>query len=114
MWVMTSWGCFSILERPEDRQAGTLTVEAVSRGDLDRLRERYLPMLGAGLAGDTGGGVRARAPREAVAIALASMVRGVEYPDLAAEVGRLRGADQEAAYRRAWAAMARPQEDGAD
>ena len=43
MWLMTPSGFFSIVQKPEDEQAGTLTIRARVRGDLERLRETCLP-----------------------------------------------------------------------
>ena len=73
MWMMTTFGFFSIVEKPSDRAAGTLTVRARARADLDHLRAEILPGLGPTVdhAG-TDYPYRAVAPRGEVAVALAA------------------------------------------
>ena len=46
MWLTTTFGFFSIVQKPADRAAGTLTVRGRVRADLEALRARYLPDLG--------------------------------------------------------------------
>ena len=46
MWLFTPFGFFSIVQKPADKSAGTLTVRARVGVDLDNLRQRYLPSLG--------------------------------------------------------------------
>jgi len=45
MWLITSVGFFSIVEKPDDREAGTLTIRARVREDLEALRRQFLPDL---------------------------------------------------------------------
>jgi hypothetical protein len=42
MWIFTTLGFFSIVQK---RGTSCLTVRARAKGDLDALRERYLPAL---------------------------------------------------------------------
>lgn len=35
MWVVTDFGFFSVVQKPGDAEAGTLTVRARVRGDLE-------------------------------------------------------------------------------
>lgn len=46
MWIVSTLGFFSIVQKPEDKASGTLTVRARVRSDLDALREAVLPALG--------------------------------------------------------------------
>lgn len=46
MWLINPIGFFSIVQKPEDKRRGTLTVRARVRGDLVALRQHYLPGLG--------------------------------------------------------------------
>ena len=43
MWLFTTFGFFSIVQKPGQRH---LCIRARSAADLDRLRARYLPALG--------------------------------------------------------------------
>ena len=45
MWLITPVGFFSVVQKTGDIAADTLTVRARVRGDLDALREHYLPSL---------------------------------------------------------------------
>ena len=44
MWIFTKFGFFSIVEK---QKGSTLTVRSRVCADLDRLRDQYLPSLGA-------------------------------------------------------------------
>jgi len=45
MWLLTTFGFFSIVRKPEDRGTGMVTVRARVRGDIESLRAKYLPGL---------------------------------------------------------------------
>ncbi len=45
MWLLTTFGFFSIVEKSEDRADGMITVRARVRGDIEALRAKYLPEL---------------------------------------------------------------------
>jgi 8-oxo-dGTP pyrophosphatase MutT (NUDIX family) len=47
MWIITPLGFFSIVQKPSDVPAGTLTVRARVRNDLEALQAAVLPGLGA-------------------------------------------------------------------
>lgn len=106
MWLMTRYGFFSIVEKPADREAGTLTVRARVRADLDALREHALPGLGP-IVEHAGSDYRfrARAARSDVAAALAALVDGLDYPNFKDEVARRQGTARAAAYGRVWDAL---------
>ncbi len=112
MWIASTIGFFSVVEKPWDREPGTLTVRARVRADLETLRELYLPLLG-GITEDADADYRfrAQAPREAVAVALAALARGVDYDNFKAAVARRQGAARERVYHEAWRAFYRLQED---
>ena len=72
MWLITTTGFFSIVEKPWDRAPGTLTVRARARQDLEALKAGSLPELGdITEAADADYRYRAQAPREAVVRAVA-------------------------------------------
>ncbi|MFO0295896.1 MAG: NUDIX domain-containing protein [Rhodospirillales bacterium] len=114
MWVLTTAGFFSIVEKPGDRAAGRLTIRARVRGDLERLRAEALPGLGKI---ETGAGTdypfRAVAPRAEVAAAIAKLVTDLDYPNFKDAVAARQGSDRADAYGRVWEALRDLTEDGA-
>lgn len=105
MWLMTTRGFFSIVEKPGDRAAGTLTIRARVKADLEALRE-VMPALGA--ITDKGGTdypFRARAPREAVAAAMADLVATLDYDNFKNAVADRQGKEREDAYHDVWSVL---------
>ena len=47
MWLATSFGFFSIVQKPGDAAKRTVTVRTRVKGDLEKLRDQYLPQLGS-------------------------------------------------------------------
>ncbi len=103
MWLTTSIGFYSIVEKVWDREEGLLTVRARVREDLDALRDRYLPSLGP-TAEDPKSDYRfrAQAPREAVAEAVAALIRSIDYDNFKDAVAIRQGAARASVYHRAW------------
>jgi hypothetical protein len=86
MWLQTTIGFFSIVQEAGEAH---LTVRARARGDLERLRDGYLPELGAIREGEgTDYRYRATAPHDAVAQAVARLVIDI----LQADTGYTHGA----------------------
>jgi hypothetical protein len=103
MWLMTPSGFFSIVQKPEDEQAGTLTIRARVRGDLERLRETCLPGMGEIVANSgTDYRYRARAPRAEVASAMARIVNDIQYGNFKDEVAREQGKERAGFYGKVW------------
>jgi hypothetical protein len=46
MWLITSIGFFSVVQKPGDKQNSTLTVRSRVRSDLAALKQHYLPGFG--------------------------------------------------------------------
>ncbi len=110
MWLMTPIGFFSIVEKHDDRDAGTLTVRARVEGDLAELKARYLPELGeiqAHLGTDYR--YRATAPKEAVARALSQLTLGLDYSNFKDEVYRVQGYERARVYGEVWNSLYRLQ-----
>ena len=105
MWVMTSIGFFSIVQKPEDRASGELTVRARVRTDLEALRA-HLPSLGPirDHAG-TDYPFRARAPRAAVAEALSRLVAAIDYANFKDEVAGRQGHHRADVYGDVWSVL---------
>ena len=114
MWLMTPIGFFSIVEKPDDWDAGTLTVRARVEGDLTALKARYLPELGeiqAHLGTDYR--YRAVAPREAVARALSQLTLDLDYSNFKDEVYRVQGYERARVYGEVWNSLYRLQRSAA-
>ena len=106
MWLMTPIGFFSIVEKHDDRDAGTLTVRARVEGDLAELKARYLPELGeiqAHLGTDYR--YRATAPKEAVARALSQLALNLDYSNFKDEVYRVQGYERARVYGEVWSSL---------
>ena len=106
MWLMTPSGFFSIVQKPEDEQARTLTIRARVRGDLERLRETCLPGMGEIVANaGTDYRYRARAPRAEVASAMVKIVNDIQYGNFKDEVAREQGKERAGLYGEVWQAL---------
>lgn len=100
MWLFTPIGFFSIVKKP---QTTCLTIRARVRGDLDALRDRYLPELSPTIGhGGTDYPWRATATREAVAEATRLMVMDIDYPNFKSEVGAKQGHARASHYGAVW------------
>lgn len=106
MWLVTEFGFFSIVAKPGDGELGLLTVRARVRGDLEALRRRYLPSLGPITASRaTDYRYRARAPRSAVASAMALAIEGITYDNVMGRVRLTQGPAREAVLHDVWHAL---------
>ena len=103
MWLMTTTGFYSIVEKPWDRDAGTLTVRARSRADLEALKASTVPALGD-VKEDASADYRFRdqAPREAVVAAVAAQVQGLDYDNFKSAVATRQGHRRAALYHDVW------------
>ena len=108
---MTPIGFFSIVEKPNDRNDGTLTVRARVEGDLTALKARYLPELGE-IQAHLGTDYRYRgvAPREAVARALSQLTLALDYSNFKDEVSRVQGSERAWVYGEVWNSLYRLQD----
>jgi hypothetical protein len=110
MWLITTFGFFSIVEKPEDRGTGHLTVRARVREDLEQLKAKHLPELGAiSESRHSDYRFRARATREAVARAMAQVAREIDYDNFKDAVASRQGYDRAKAYGRVWTELYRLQ-----
>jgi hypothetical protein len=106
MWILSRYGFFSIVEKPEDRARGTLTVRARVREDLDELREHMMASLGP-TTETTGTDYRFRAiaPRADVANALAQLAADIDYSNFKDEVERRQGTQRADVYAQVWSCL---------
>jgi len=92
MWLITSIGFFSVVQKPGDKQNGTLTVRSRVRSDLAALKQHYLPGLGPIQESlDTDYRFRAVAPRAEVSAAMARMIEDLDYGNFKSEVAKKQG-----------------------
>lgn len=103
MWIFTNLGFFSVVQKP-----GTdfLTVRARVRGDLDALRERYLPALSATQTkGGTDYSWRATVAHADFAAALGHIAMDLGYSNFKNEVAAQQGKSRASRYGKVWSAL---------
>lgn len=106
MWIMTSLGFFSIVQKQEDAGKGTLTIRARAIADLEALRREHLPDLGPIVAdGGTDYRYRAQAARNQVAAAFQALVADIGYSNFKNEVQRSQGKSRARVYHKVWDAL---------
>lgn len=109
MWLLTPDGFYSIVQKRDEKD---LCVRARVAADLDRLRERYLPSLSETV--ETADGdyrYRAWASHAAVAEALATIVRELDYDNFKNEVAR-KDYERAHAYHDVWEVLGKLQPGG--
>ncbi len=110
MWLITPVGFFSVVRKPTDIKANTLTVRARVRSDLEALKTAYLPELGPIQKSSTNDyRFRAVAPQAAVAQAMARLVQDLDYSNFKDEVARRQGSDRAHLYHDVWSTLYRIQ-----
>ena len=99
MWLLTTFGFFSIVEKPEDRGTGMVTVRARVRGDIESLRSRYLPELSE-IEGtpERDYAWRGRVTREDLGKGLARVALDIDYANFETEVAQHMGYARELVY----------------
>ena len=110
MWLLTPHGFFSVVEKPDDVARGSLTVRARVRSDLDSLRAAALPELGPiEESKSTDYRFRARAPRVAVAAAMARLAETLDYSNFKNAVAERQGSKRAKLYHDVWEVLYRMQ-----
>jgi hypothetical protein len=106
MWLITTTGFYSIVQKPWDKEDGTLTVRARAREDLEALRAKGLPELGE-VKEDTDADYRfrAQATKAAVARAIHDQVTAIDYDNFKTAVGKRQGAARARIYHDTWDAL---------
>jgi 8-oxo-dGTP diphosphatase len=105
MWLMTKFGFFSVVEKPEDKGKGMLTIRARVRGDLDALRH-YLPQMGD-IVSNAGSDYRfrVRVTKEDWAAASSKMALDIDYPNFKDKVAKEQGKSRASTYGKVWSAL---------
>ena len=113
MWLFTTSGFYSVVQKPWDKDSGTLTVRARVAADLDRLRTGILPSLGPTVEDpDADYRFRAQAAQEAVALAVAQAVRDLDYSNFKSAVADVQGRARASIYHDVWEAVLPLQKPG--
>lgn len=103
MWLLTTCGFFSIVQKPEDGAADTLTVRARVAADLDALRQRYLPdMEPTRISVHSDYRYRARVPRAAFSQAMVRIVEDLTYGNFKHAVAVHQGRARADLYHDVW------------
>ncbi|MGU5711888.1 NUDIX hydrolase [Aeromonas caviae] len=111
MWLFTKFGFFSIVQKDND-QENILTIRSRTKGDLDRLRNHYLPSLSPSRDHEgTDYPWRANATAEALKEAMGAIVQEIDYTNFKNEVGLSTGHARAKRYSKVWSALYDMQED---
>lgn len=105
MWLFTTIGFFSIVEKPLEGQSGGLQVRARVAGDLDALRAQYMPELGPTVETPHADyHFRAAIAHADFARGLSKLAEAIHYDNFKSAVGTAQGWDREHVYHGVWSA----------
>ena len=114
MWLFNTCGFFSVVVKPGDAAAGMITVRARVKGDLDALRERYLPELGPLMTrAGTDYPFQAQAPRAAFAEAMSRLALELDYAEFKDTVLTRQGPQRARIYGKIWRDLIELEDEGA-
>jgi 8-oxo-dGTP pyrophosphatase MutT (NUDIX family) len=103
MWLFTTFGFFSVVLKPDDSQ---LTIRSRTRGDLQRLRQHYLPQATPPRAhGGTDYPWRMRCNHAELAEAMSRIVADIGYGNFKDEVAMVTGQTRARRYGDVWQAL---------
>jgi hypothetical protein len=102
IWILTTIGFFSIVQKEWNQSNDTLTIRSRVRGDLEGLRAYIADMSDIIESEDSDYRYRAVAKREAVMAALATLVADIDYDNFKSEVASRQGYRRAAVYGDVW------------
>jgi ADP-ribose pyrophosphatase YjhB (NUDIX family) len=106
MWIMTTIGFFSIVQKPEDKYDDTLTIRSWVKSDLIALRDQYLHNLGPIVVhSGTDYQYRARAPRTDVSAALEKLTQAIDYDNFKNAVAIHQDYSRASLYGKVWSIL---------
>lgn len=104
MWILSTSGFYSVVQKPEDVPADMLTVRGRVRSDLANMG------LGKVISTpDADYRFRVRAPADAVAARIAGLCRSIDYVSFKDAVAQVQGNDRANLYALVWLNLARLQ-----
>jgi hypothetical protein len=109
IWILTTIGFFSIVQKERNQSNDTLTIRARVREDLEGLRA-YIPDMSDIIESeDSDYRYRAVAKRETVMAALATLAGGIDYDNFKNEVASRQGYRRAVVYGDVWQVLYRLQ-----
>lgn len=106
MWLITTFGFFSVVQKPDDVAHDTLTIRARVHMDLLTLREQYLPCLGeVHISDDTDYRYRASAKRSEVIKAISLAIQDLQYSNFKDTVALQQGKKRASLYGKVWSVL---------
>jgi hypothetical protein len=100
MWLITNFGFFSIVQKTGDRD---LTIRTRVRGDLETLREKYLPGLGEITKSEvTDYRYRAKVSPAELAETMGKIIRDITYDNFKNSVADKQGSQRAQIYHKVW------------
>lgn len=112
MWLITNFGFFSIVSKPDDAEGQTVTIRARVKDDLVALRQKYIPNLGPILEhAGSDYRYRAKASRPDLAIALLHIALDIDYSNFKNSVAEHQGMARSNLYHQVWNVLYQLQEN---
>lgn len=105
MWIFTPEGFFSVVQKPQDRKKGTLTVRTRNRQDMNALVANHFPDAKPWEVKHSDYEWRIRVKKAAWAQAVSRMAMDIDYANFKDEVTRRQGWDRHDVYLRVWQAL---------
>jgi len=107
MWLITTFGFFSVVQKPNTKH---LTIRARVRSDLQALKATYLPTMGPiqdskEIGKHTDYRFRATASHEDVANAMAAAIRDIGYGNFKSAVGERQDYERAGVYSEVWGCL---------
>jgi len=107
MWIFTTFGFFSVVQKPVSPGApsGKLVIRSRVPGDLEALKADYMPEMGEIIATPDGDyKFRAAITHAAFAEGMAKVALDIDYDNFKTEVSMRAGYDRAQVYHEVWKA----------
>ena len=103
MWLITNFGFFSVVQKPEDITKKTLTIRSRVKADLEALRNKYLPKMGPIL--ENAGSdykYRTKVAQSDFAKAVHQIALDIDYSNFKDSVAKTQGSGRSHLYHKVW------------
>lgn len=105
MWLMIPGGFYSVVQKPEDRDGGMLTVRARVASDLKVLRH-FIPSMGEVVESENSDyRFRVQAHRIDFSFAMMKIGMNINYDNFKDEVLKVQGLERANTYTSVWATL---------